>query len=59
MEALILSAIAVVQAYILTRLDTLDSRLDEMKVEMLATKYRVESLMRRKRTREGDHMEEG
>jgi phage shock protein A len=46
-EALMLSAIGLLQGYILTRIDSLDSRLDSLKSELERQGWKLEYLRQR------------
>jgi uncharacterized membrane protein len=53
-EALMLSAIGLLQGYILTRIDALDSRIDSLGGKLQAIEWHCKWLMQRSRSRSTD-----
>jgi CHASE3 domain sensor protein len=54
-EALMLSAIGLLQGYILTRIDALENRFDEMRDKLNTQEWHLKYLMAHQRTRKDDH----
>jgi len=58
MEALLLSAIGMLQCYMLTRIDGLNGRVDELKGALSAQQFQLRFLMSRFRTRKEDEVKQ-
>lgn len=54
-ESLLLSLVGIMQGYILTRIDNLDSRIDSMEISLVSLRMRMDALMRRRRDRQDDN----
>lgn len=56
-EALMLSAIGLLQGYILTRIDSMDTRLDTMRDEIKGLQWDMQYLKAHQRTRKSDDIQ--
>ena len=56
-EALMLSAIGLLQGYILTRIDSMDTRLDTMRDEIKGLPWDMQYLKAHQRTRKDDRIQ--